>query len=92
MEEKNAIDGYRNAPHNASDNYPRVDRFVCTSPQKPVRTINIPNSTSYPNSLIRTGYENHNNMRATLPNDYKPNPDLSRPKTWNSDGRLSEDE
>ena len=88
MEERNAIDGYRNAPHNAVDTYRHSDGYIRnnTSPQKPPRTNNMPNSTSYPNSLTRTSYNdfNHSSVRATLPNDYRGR------KAW-SDQRLSDE-
>ena len=53
----------------------------------------IPNPTSYPNSLTR-GFEpggiNHStNIRATLPNDYKPEFPTAR-KAW-SEQRLSDE-
>ena len=84
MEERNAIDGYRNAPHNDVDNYRHADGYTrSTSPQKTSRTSNMPNSTSYPNSLTRTSYSdfNHSSVRATLPNDYK-HQDVKGRKAW----------
>ncbi len=88
MEERSAIDGYRNTPHSQSvDNFRRVDGSNMVMPSSSSSQIKagIPNSTSYPNSLRSPTTGNGsghygspesfqtNHIRKTLPNDYKPN-------------------
>jgi hypothetical protein len=66
MEERNAIDGYRNAPHSHS-----VDNFGyhTTGRHKPQsNNNNMPNSTSYLGNQLR--HHGNNSVRSTLPHDY----------------------
>ena len=77
LEERNAIDGYRNAPHSHSvDNFRQVDGYFTTG-RRPVpshnNNHNMPNSTSYPGNQLRH-YANDSNanfqpnsIRSTLP-------------------------
>ena len=95
LEERNAIDGYRNTPHSQSvDNFRHVDGYVTTNAGQKAPPIpphnnnhNMPNSTSYPGNQLRT-YNNdananfqHNNVRATLPHDYKHNDYITKTQT-----------
>lgn len=79
LEERNAIDGLRNTPHsNSVENFPRP---ITDKTATPAHSLNgganragVPNSTSYPNSLRKCADTFfHSTVRATLPNDYKPN-------------------
>ena len=79
LEERNAIDGLRNTPH--SNSVENFQRPVTDKTGTPAHSLNgganragVPNSTSYPNSLRKCADTFfHSTVRATLPNDYKPN-------------------
>jgi len=91
LEERNSIDGYTNEPHSPRG-YNQNDVYGHGSPQKISRFGQMPNSTSYPNSLRSdhsNGLKHHSSLRGNHIGGYSQ--DLKEKKAW-SDGRLSDDE